>query len=256
VAPFEDLPEHTVTNNANHALSISLNGVDNVGKTTQLAWLRRGIPGAHLVGSIDAWDSRWQEVASGDFAHWWFVSSTTAEHVGLVLSSHVARRAASGPIALEDRGLPMLRATCAATAVLKDGLEPAKALHLVDHLAPELPALTPRREVHVLLRRSDNPAREADKALRREAKPIDERYAAYQLALAQILSLQVERGDYHAVLDVGDVPILDVQRQVRASLAQTGVDVQPLSDDVLDRLWVLAGMSESGKSTVGELLRD
>lgn len=245
-----------MTNNANRPLSVSLNGVDNVGKTTQLAWLHRALPGAHLVGTIDAWDARWREVASGDFAHWWFVDSTTAEHIGLVLRSHVARRAASGPRALEDRGLPMLRATCAATAVVKDGLDPAKALYLVDHLAPDLPALTPRREVHVLLRRSDNPALEADKALRRESRPVNERYAAYQHALAQILSLQVERGDYQVVLDVGDAPILDIQRRIRARLAETGVKLEPMPDDVLDRLWVLGGMSESGKSTVGELLRD
>ena len=71
MAPLEDLPEHTVTSNASRPLSASLNGVDNVGKTTQLAWLHRGLPGAHLVGTIDAWDARWREVAAGDFAHWW-----------------------------------------------------------------------------------------------------------------------------------------------------------------------------------------
>jgi hypothetical protein len=213
------------------------------------------MPGAHLVGTVDAWDSRWRDVAAGDFSHWWFVGSTTAEHVGLMLGSHVARRAASGPLALEDRGLPMLRATCAATAVLKDDLSPTKALRLVDHLAAGLPAAVPRREMHVLLRRSADPAREAAEALRREPNPVNERYAAYQRTLAEILALQVERGEYHAVLDLGDAPILDVQRQLRARLAEAGVAVQPLPVDVLDRLWVLGGMSESGKSTVGELLR-
>jgi dephospho-CoA kinase len=245
-----------VTAHADHHLSVSLNGVDNVGKTTQLAWLRRGMPGAHLVGTVDAWDSRWHDVAAGDFARWWFVDSTTAEHVGLMLDSHVARRAASGPLALEDRGLPMLHATCAATAVLKDGLSPTKALRLVDHLAADLPAAVPRPEAHLLLRRSADPAREAAEALRREAKPVNERYAAYQHTLAEILSLQVERGEYHAVLDLGDAPILDAQRRLRGRLADLGIQVQPLPDDVLDRLWVLGGMSESGKSTVGELLRD
>ncbi len=236
--------------------SVSLNGVDNVGKTTQLAWLHRGIPDAQLVGTVDAWDSRWQEVASRDFAHWWFVGSTTAEHVGLVLGSHVARRAGSGRLALEDRGLPMLRATCAATAVIKDRLSPTKALRLVDRVAADLPAAAPRSEVHVLLRRSDDPAREAAEALRREPNPVGERYSAYQYALAEVLSLQVKRGEYHAVLDLGDDPILDVQRRLRTCLAESGVEVQRLPDDVLERLWVLGGMSESGKSTVGELLRD
>ncbi|MGH3468281.1 MAG: hypothetical protein ACRDQF_11180, partial [Thermocrispum sp.] len=237
-------------------LSVSLNGVDNVGKTTQLAWLCRGVPGAHLVGTVDSWDSRWREAASGDFAHWWFVGSTTVEHVGLMLVSHAARRACSGRLALEDRGLPMLRATCAATAVLKDGLSPTSALRLVDRIAADLPAPVSRREVHVLLRRSDDPAREAAEALRREPGPVNERYSAYQHALAQILALQTERGDYHTVLDLGDDPILDVQRRLRVCLAESGVGVQPLPGDVLDRLWVLGGMSESGKSTVGELFRD
>lgn len=245
-----------MTADADRPLSVSLNGVDNVGKTTQLAWLHRGISDAHLVGTVDAWDSRWRDVAAGDFAHWWFVGSTTAEHVGLMLGSHVARRAASGPLALEDRGLPMLRGTCAATAVLKDDLSPTKALRLVNHLAADLPAAASRREVHVLVRRSADIAREAAEALERESKPVNERYAAYQHTLAEILSLQVERGDYHSVLDVGDAPILDVQRRLRGLLTDLGVDVQPLLDDVLERLWVLAGMSESGKSTVGELLRD
>ena len=114
---------------------------------------------------------------------------------------------------------------------------------------------SPRRELHVLLRRSDDPAREAEKALRREPRPTGERYAAYQNTLAEIVSMQVERGDYHAVLDIGDAPILDAQRQLRARLVEAGVDVPLLPNEVLDRLWVLGGMSESGKSTVGELLR-
>ncbi|WP_418153959.1 hypothetical protein [Actinoalloteichus caeruleus] len=241
---------------AHQYLSVSLNGVDNVGKTTQLAWLRRGMPDAHLVGTVDAWDSRWREVSAGDFAHWWFVDSTTAEHVGLMLASHVARRAASGPLALEDRGLPMLRATCAATAALKDGLSPTKALRLVDRLAADLPAAAPRREVHVLMRRSGDPAREAAKALRREPEADDERYAAYQRTLADVLSVQVERGDYQAVLDLGDAAIVDIQRRLRSRLADAGVHVDPLPKGELERLWVLGGMSESGKSTVGELFRD
>lgn len=237
-------------------LSVSLNGADNVGKTTQLAWLHRGMPSAHLVGTVDAWDPRWREVGAGDFAHWWFVGSSTPEHVELMMGSHAARRAASGPLALEDRGRPMIQAACAATAALKDGLSPAKALRLLEHLAADLPAATPRRELHVLLRRSTEPACEAAAALQREPNRTSGRYADYQRALAEILELQVGHGEYHAVLDIGDAPILDVQQRVRAFLAEAAVDVQPLPSAVLNRLWVLGGMSESGKSTVGELLRD
>ena len=237
-------------------LSVSLNGIDNVGKTTQLAWLHRGMTSAHLVGSVDAWDARWREIAAEDFARWWFVRSSTAEHVGLMLDSHVSRRAASGRLALEDRGLPMLLAACAATAAVKEDLSPRSALRLVGRLTTDAPTAVSRREVHLLLRRFVDPAREAAEALRREPERAGDRYIAYQRALAEILSLQVEDGVYHAVLDIGDAPILEVQRLLRGRLADLGVEVQPLPDDGLERLWVLGGMSESGKSTVGELLRD
>lgn len=243
-------------------LSVSLNGVDNIGKTTQLAWLHRGWPEASLVGSVNAWDQRWEHVAGGDFAHWWFVTSTTAEHVNLVLRSHLARRRGSGPIALEDRGLPMLRATCAATAAVKEALHPAEALARVDKLAAHLTTglAAAHREFHVLLRRSTDTRQEADEALRRETQPVDERYAAYQLALAEILALQVAHGDYHVVLDVADAPILTVQKQIRGHvidhLAGTEHTLQPLPLDRLPQVWLLGGMSESGKSTIGELLRD
>lgn len=237
-------------------LTVSLNGVDNVGKTTQLAWLHRGMPGAQLVGTIDAWDSRWQQVAAVDFAHWWFVGSTTAEHTGLVLRSHVARRAGSERLALEDRGLPMLWATCAATAAVKEGLSPEEALRLVERLAAHLSVPEPRQEVHVLLRRFADPAREATEASNREQRPVDRRYVAYQRVLAQVIALQVDRGDYDLVLTVGDDPVLDVQRELRARLERFGISTLPLPDAALERVWVLAGLSESGKSTVGALLRD
>jgi hypothetical protein len=237
-------------------VSVSLNGVDNVGKSTQAAWLRRGIPGAHAVGTVDAWHSRWRQVAAGDFARWWFADSSTAEHVALVLASHRARRSGSGRLALEDRGLPMLRAACAATAAVKEGIPAGEALGVVDRIAASLPAAGLRREVHVLLRRSDDPAEEARKALLRERRPAGERYAAYQRALAEITAAQAERGEYDAVLKIGDAPVLDVQRQLRTRLASFGIPAAPLPDASPGRLWVLAGLSESGKSTVGALLRD
>lgn len=236
-------------------LTISLNGVDNIGKTTQLRWLERSCPAAHRVGSIDAWHSRWAELASGDFARWWFETSSTAEHVGLVMNSHVARRRASMSLALEDRGHPMLRAACAATAAIKDDLPPAEALRKVERLAADVD-VPPRREVHVLFRHGSDPALEAGYALAREPQERDARYSAYQQALAEILHMQAEEGTYDIVMAVADQPILDVHRQLREQLGWAGVAIDPAPSYMPDRVWVLAGMSESGKSTVGELLRD
>lgn len=239
-----------------HPLAISLNGSDNVGKTAQLAWLDRGVPGAHHVGTVSLWDDRWSQVAGPGFSRWWFEDSTTEEHTGLMVTSHVARRASSGPLALEDRGLPMILATCAATASIKEGLSPAVSLDKVTAIAAGLPQPETRHEIHVLLRRHDDPLQEARAALAREADPVSNRYAAYQEALATVVALQAGCGTYDIVLQLGDLPILDVQRLIRRHLADVGVPATPLPDPPVEHLWVLGGMSESGKSTVGELLRD
>lgn len=240
-----------------HLLTVSLNGSDNVGKTSQLSWLGdRGIPGAHRVGIVSQWDERWSQIAGPGFSRWWFEDSTTEEHTALMVASHVARRARSGPLALEDRGLPMILATCAATAAIKDGLSAAAALDKVTMIAAGLPQPEPRHEIHVLLRRHSDPILEARAAVAREVEPVTDRYRTYQEALATIIQIQEERGAYDVVLDLGDLPLLEVQRLIRGNLADLGVPIVMLPNPVIDQLWVLGGMSESGKTTVGELLRD
>ncbi|NIL64688.1 hypothetical protein [Salinispora arenicola] len=93
------------------SIAVTLNGADNVGKTTNAQWLLSALPDAIFAGTVDRWDRRWAKVSRGDFSRWWFVDSTTAEHVDLMFSSHAARREGGGPLTLEDRGWPMLVAT-------------------------------------------------------------------------------------------------------------------------------------------------
>ncbi|WP_434742453.1 hypothetical protein [Micromonospora sp. SH-82] len=234
--------------------AVTLNGADNVGKTTNARWLASAVPDAIFTGTIDRWDRRWEEVSRGDFSRWWFVDSTTADHVDLVFTSYAGRAKGGGSLAVEDRGWPMLVATCAATASVKDGIPIAQALAEVEARASRHTSAA-RREVHILLRHTDQSAAEAGYALARDRVPATDRYAAYQRRLAEAIELQADRGVYQAVVVRGERPLLDVQRQIRETVARFGVPVASLAPDRVDRLWVLAGMSESGKSTVGELLR-
>ncbi|MFD6567927.1 hypothetical protein [Micromonospora profundi] len=234
--------------------AVTLNGADNVGKTTNARWLASAMPGVEFTGTVDRWDRRWAEVSRRDFSQWWFVDSTTNEHIDLVFSSHAARCTGGGPLALEDRGWPMLVATCAATAAVKDGTSTAEALAHVEARARRY-APAPRRELHLLLRHSDQPVAEAHHAVAREPVPTTERYVEYQRRLAEAIDLQVDSGKYEATVVRGHRPLLDVQREIRQVLTQLDVPVVPLPPDRIQHLWVLAGMSESGKSTVGELLR-
>lgn len=236
-------------------VAVSLNGADNVGKTSHLRWLRSAVDGEVAdMGTIDRYDPTWARVSGDGFARWWFAESSTAEHVRLVMRSHAARRELSGAAALEDRGRPMLLATCAATAMVKEGLAAPDALAKVTALAAGYPA-EHRREVHVLLRHTcDGPAREAELAVQRDAHPPGPWYADYQRSLAQVLEIQQHRGVYDVVLVRGDLPLLTVQQQLRDQLAGHGLDVRPLPAGTPPRVIVLGGMSESGKSTVADLL--
>lgn len=234
---------------------VALNGADNVGKTTQLRWLAVGMPDAHHVGTIDRWDSRWASLAAGDFAQWWFCEVSTEDHVELVFASHRARSAAGGQVVLEDRGHPMLVALCAATAAVKENLSPEAALTRVEAM-PASRDVDSRQSVQILLRHSHDPASEADVALRRESRPLSVWYVDYQRALAAVLNIQETRGDYAAVIVRGDRPVMEVQRELRQVVASRDIPVTALPDAPLEQVWVLTGMSESGKSSVGELLRD
>ncbi|HEY7223102.1 MAG TPA: hypothetical protein VH561_05745 [Micromonosporaceae bacterium] len=66
----------------------------------------------------------------------------------------------------------MIIATCAATTAVKHGIGAADAVREIERLRAGLPAADRRQEVHVLLRRFADPAREAEAALRREQAPV------------------------------------------------------------------------------------
>jgi hypothetical protein len=234
-------------------LNLALSGPDNVGKTTQLRWLTRLQPSWILAGSIDAYDERWQAIAGADFATWWFETSTTEEHTRLIFDSYDARAHHSTAPALWDRGYHMLVATCAATAQIKDGIATEEALARVEAFAQE--------RVHssgVTLEILLLPAAEAQESLRlllpREQVPVGTRYAAYQRALLDILTMQRAAGKYAIVLECGETPILDVHARLAAALNERGIEgPRPIASDI-DVVWGLAGLSESGKSRCGRLL--
>lgn len=74
---------------------VSLNGSDNVGKTTQLRLLAQRCSGFQPLGAIHDHDPEpWARVAAGDYAQWWFETSTTVELTAMLLASHAKRTAA------------------------------------------------------------------------------------------------------------------------------------------------------------------
>jgi len=88
---------------------VSLNGPDNVGKTTQLRRLAEQRSSFQSLGTIHEHDPEpWARVAAKDYATWWFETSATVELTGMLLTSHARRATAreAGRTGLLDRGLP------------------------------------------------------------------------------------------------------------------------------------------------------
>lgn len=231
----------------------ALGGGDNVGKTTHARWLAASYSHLTVLGGVHHFHPAWSQLPQ-PVSDWWFRGATTEEHVELMSASAInrAREAENRDgVVLLDRGWHTMTAACAATACVKEGLTPTDGLARVRALLP-----SPPREQEILLRVGDSPSEAADVALTREgnASPV---YRAYQRALAEILSILARSNVFAFVIDCGISPILAVQNTVREALNQlsdTSAQFRPTGAS-LQRLWVIGGLSESGKSTLGEHLR-
>ncbi|MFI6862345.1 hypothetical protein ACIBKZ_21045 [Streptomyces sp. NPDC050421] len=200
---------------------ISLNGPDNVGKTTHLARLAARWGGCQPLGAVHEHDPEpWARVAGGDYARWWFETSTTAELTEMLLAGHTKRAAAreTGRTGLLDRGLPMLLAVSAATCVVKDRLTVGEALKTVMSLAGSRAGAA---ETSILLIPSHDAERSYAITSAREGRPWTGIYPAYQKTLHEVLLHQASHGAYTAVVDCEGRSLDDVHDDVRDHLGIT-----------------------------------
>ncbi|MDX2697259.1 hypothetical protein PV416_28180 [Streptomyces ipomoeae] len=166
---------------------VSLNGPDNVGKTTQLRLLAQLRSGFQPLGAIHDHDPEpWERVAAGDYGRWWFETSTTVELTGMLLAGHAKRAAAwqAGRTVLLDRGLPRLLAVAAATCAVKEQLPLQQALDIVAGIAGAYPRPP---ETAVLLIPALDAQRSYAIASAREGRPWTGVYPAYQKTLHAVL---------------------------------------------------------------------
>ncbi|MFG3525183.1 hypothetical protein ACGF8B_00395 [Streptomyces sp. NPDC047917] len=193
---------------------VSLNGPDNVGKTTHLVRLAGRWDGFQPLGAVHEHDPEpWSRVAAGDYARWWFEMSTTVELTEMLLAGHAKRAAAreAGRTGLLDRGLPMLLAVATATCVVKDGLTVGEAFKTVTGIAGSRVIAS---ETAILLLPSLDAERSYVITRAREGRPWTGVYPAYQKTLHAVLLHQVDHGAYTAVVDCEGRSLDDVHADV------------------------------------------
>ncbi|GAA1931511.1 hypothetical protein GCM10009716_43300 [Streptomyces sodiiphilus] len=193
---------------------VSLNGPDNVGKTTHLVRLAERWDGLQPLGAVHEHDPEpWARVATGNYARWWFETSTTVELTEMLLVGHAKRAAAreDGRTGLLDRGLPMLLAAAAATCVVKDGLTVGEAFKAVTDIAGSRAEAS---ETSILLLPSLDAERSYAITSAREGRPWTGIYPAYQKTLHAVLLHQADHGAYTAVVDCEGRSLDDVHANV------------------------------------------
>ncbi|WP_431951222.1 hypothetical protein [Actinacidiphila sp. bgisy167] len=197
---------------------VSLNGPDNVGKTTHLVRLAERWDDFQPLGAVHEHDPEpWTRVAAGNYAQWWFETSTTVELTEMLLVGHAKRAAArdAGRTGLLDRGLPMLLAVAAATCVVKDGLTVGEAFKTVTGIAGAR-ATAPENSILLL------PSLDAERSYAitsvREGRPWTGIYPAYQKTLHAVLLHQADHGSYTAIVDCENRSLDDVHADVIAHL--------------------------------------
>ncbi|MCZ1006788.1 nucleotidyltransferase domain-containing protein [Streptomyces lydicus] len=239
--------------------TLALSGADNTGKTKQLGILARRIgPAAVATGPLDAHDARWEEIKK-DMTAWWFQTGPMQEVADVLAASYLQRSnrpGAGAGLRLMDRGLPMLEASVAATAAVREDLTPEQAADrargLLERYAQDLKAAEAGEHGIVLLHHED-PAIGTARALSHETS-VTPTYADYQRHLHHQIHRLVDEDRFDGVLVVDNRSVVAVQHDLRV-LLHPHTALVPAGCLPGVRVVALGGMSESGKSTAGEYLR-
>lgn len=250
-------PEHNPASRP--PVTIAFSGPDNVGKTKQIGILARRLgPTAQSAGTLDDHDPRWEDIKAMGMSAWWFERGPVEEVADVLACSYLerARRPATAPVRLMDRGIPMLEASLAATVAVRERLTPDEATDrarkLLEPYAADLRAADAAEHGLVLLH-DDDPVIGTSCSLSHE-RHVTPTYADYQRHLHLQMHRLVDEGRWAEVIVIGERRVVAVQDEIRRRLHPITPLVPPRALPGV-RVVALGGMSESGKSTAGEYLR-
>jgi len=243
------------------ALTISINGTHDTGKTTQIALLPSHQSLA-IIGPLHEYDDNLREMLdTGKMEDLWW-SCSDQEFVSVIFSAIKARTTAvseseKAQVRVYDRGTDMFLAVVIATCAVKNhdcNLDAARESVYVCLSNLEIEFET--EDVCVLLKQHQDRDTALEIGLDRETSHVDERYRQYQTLLHLEIGWQEEMGVYHHVIvEKGQESHRQVQDQIRAALADRALRqvFVPLMGSVT-RIYAVGGLSECGKSTIASYI--
>lgn len=244
--------------------SISLNGSDDSGKSTQIKLLSLDCGNfLHPTKPLISYSERWTQARGVEMSKWWFEEIRPEILADIIIESLNRRNAdrVIGKMQLHDRGWQMFKAVCVATWATRDYLmDFQETARTVNEMFLKGLDYEPREMEILLIPNQDyfmsiKPILEASRRPGGGAFPehIEARYLRYQDNLRAAMKIYFSRP---AVLSIDvDKPICDIQNRIRKLISQsTGIDFAKLADE-LRVLVGFSGLSESGKSSFAEHLR-
>lgn len=243
---------------------ISLNGCDGVGKTTHVRWLlRSGEDQLSLVKRLSAYsDGRLKGSGPGSF-DWWFREVSISDFISIIIDA-LNRQATDyrdEAFTILDRGVDMYKAVCVATWMTRHDIAFTDAIKAVDARFQEGLDFEPKEYVIIL---EPSPRYQDSIALylqflkkqdKDEFKPEERHiYQQYQKQLRGAFRHYFSKFEKGIRVTV-DAPIVEIHNLLRQSLNNDlGLDL-PLLCKHVSLVVCLGGMSQAGKSTLGDFLR-
>lgn len=187
--------------------TVSVNGADNVGKTTQIELLPSHYTISKIGGLHDSDKKIGEMHRQGLLQSWWWESSD--EEFACSIFGAVARRywgSVAGEhsvVTVFDRGAAMLEAVAVAVIAIKSSdRDLNKARMRLHNILEENHLQVPKERLAILLRHGHNLEESLQITMSRESDPGDERYRLYQLLLQTELQRQERSGVYQHVISV------------------------------------------------------
>lgn len=243
--------------------TISLNGKDGSGKSQQirlLTWNNENL--FHATKPLSTYSSRWPKLHGYDMSQWWFEKVPIKELIEIIVEAlnirHLDR--VGGKITAHDRGYRMFKAVCVATKLTREPGTVDEAVRVVDEcFSSGLDHATD--EVEVFFR--PNPEYFSKvKPLASIIRPKEDvgfpesariRYARYQEHLRAAMGIYFSHPRVHSI-EVRE-PILDIHNKLRVLVNELFDLKLPYMGSRIDMMVGFGGLSESGKSSFAENLR-
>ncbi|KAL8917912.1 MAG: hypothetical protein Q9208_007655 [Pyrenodesmia sp. 3 TL-2023] len=239
--------------------NVSLNGADNVGKTTQIGLL----PSHYTISKLGGLHEKDTKIGDmhrqGLLRHWWW-ESTDEDFVCSIFGALARRHWDSmtnthSVVTVFDRGVAMFEAVAVAVIATKRAdADLDKARTTLQTIVEKHDLQVPKERLAILLEHGENLNESLQITLSREDNEPDERYKMYQFFLQSEIERQERLGVYqHAIRISASSSIGDIQNELRKVLLQhTGNRLFLPVLHNLDSVYVISGLSESGKSSLAE----